>query len=56
MFMTNLNTAIVHIAQVNWMTMKKFVHALNVGDVYIGMEKFGNAQIALIQKKIKVIQ
>ena len=35
------------------MTMKKFVHALNAVVAYIGMEKFGNAQIAIIQRKIK---
>ena len=35
------------------MTMKKFVHALNVVVAYIGMEKFGNAQIVTIQRKIK---
>lgn len=35
------------------MTMKKFVHALNVVVAYIGMEKFGNAQIVTIQRKVK---
>ena len=45
---------IAHIVQVNWtMTMMKFVHALNVVVACTGTEKFGNAQIATIQKKIK---
>lgn len=35
------------------MTIKKFVHALNVVVAYIGMEKFGNAQIVTMQRKIK---
>ncbi|WP_177164943.1 hypothetical protein [Sharpea azabuensis] len=52
--MTNLNIAIAHIVRVNWtMTTKKFVLVLSAVVVYIGTEKFGNAQIATIQKKIK---
>lgn len=35
--------------------MMKFVHALNVVVAYILMDKFGNAQIVTIQKKIKKI-
>ena len=31
----------------------KFVHALNVAVVYIGMEKFGNAQTVTTQRKTK---
>lgn len=52
--MTNPNIAIAHIVQVNWTTMKKFVHVLNVEVVYIGTEIFGNAQIVTIRKKIKI--
>ena len=53
-YMTNLNITIAHIVQVNWtMTMMKFVHALNVVVACTGTEKFGNAQIATLQKKIK---
>lgn len=52
--MTNPNIAIAHIVQVNWTTMKKFVHVLNVVVVYIGTEIFGNAQIVTIRKKIKI--
>ena len=52
-YMTNLNIAIAHIVQVNWtMTTKKFVLVLSAVVVYIGTEKFGNAQIVTIQKKI----
>lgn len=50
----NLNIAIVHIVQANYrMTMMKFVHALNAAVVYIGMEKFGNAQTVTTQRKTK---
>ena len=50
------NTTIVHSVPVNWkmMTMKKYVHALNVVVAYIGMEKFGNAQIVTIPTKNKI--
>lgn len=34
--------------------MKKFVHALNAMDAYIGMETFGNVQTVTTQKKIKL--
>jgi len=33
--------------------MMKFVHALNAAVVYIGMEKFGNAQTVTTQRKTK---
>lgn len=32
----------------------KFVHALNVAVVYIGMEKFGNAQTVTINANIRM--
>ena len=35
------------------MMMRKFVHALNVMVVCIGMENFGSVKIATIQKKIE---
>ncbi len=53
-FMMNQNILIVHIAPVNWKTMTmKFVLALNVVDVCIGTETFGNVQTVTIQKKIR---
>ncbi len=33
--------------------MMKFVHALNAGVAYIGMEMFGNAQTVTTQRKTK---
>lgn len=37
------------------MTMMKFVHALNAAVACTGTEKFGNAQIVTIRKKIKIM-
>ena len=37
------------------MTMMKFIRALNVAVACTGTEKFGNAQIVTIRKKIKIM-